>query len=156
MRHVQKIAHIIESRALVQKFRLDCARCRALNKKAIDVAMGPKSCENLTIAPAFYNCQVDICGPNNAYSNANKRATVKVWFVIFCCCVTGAIDIKVTEDYSTEAFILAFIRFSCKVGFPRKLLPDAGSQLVKGCESTTITFTDVRSRLHEYGVDYQV
>ena len=101
MRHVQKIAHIIESRALVQKFRLDCARCRALNKKAIDVAMGPKSCENLTIAPAFYNCQVDICGPNNAYSNANKRATVKVWFVIFCCCVTGAIDIKVTEDYST-------------------------------------------------------
>ena len=74
----------------------------------------------------------------------------------FCCCVTGAVDIKVTEDYSTDTFILAFVRFSCKVGFPRKLLPDAGSQLVKGCESMTITFTDVQTRLHEYGVDFQV
>ena len=52
--------------------------------------------------------------------------------------------------------MLAFIRFSCKVGFPRKLLPDAGSQLVKACESMTISFTDVRARLHEYGVDFQV
>ena len=156
MRSVQKIAHIIEGRPLIQKFRLDCARCRTLNKKAIDVAMGPKSCENLTIAPAFYNSQVDITGPYNAYSNANKRATVKVWYVVFCCCVTGAIDLKITEDYSTETFILAFVRFSCKVGFPRKLLPDAGSQLVKGCESMTIRFTDLRARLHEYGVDFQV
>ena len=156
MRYVQKIAHILEGRSLVLAFRLDCARCRFLKKKAIEVAMGPKSCDNLTIAPAFYNSQVDLFGPYNAYSNANKRATVKVWFAIFCCCVTGAVDIKVTEDYSTEAFVLAFIRFSCKVGFPRKLLPDAGSQLVKACESMTISFTDVRARLHEYGVDFQV
>ena len=155
MRYVQKIAHVIEGRSLIQAFRRDCARCRFLQKKAIEVAMGPKSCDNLTIAPAFYICQVDLFGNYSAYSNANKRATVKIWFVIFCCCVTGAVDIKVTEDYSTDAFILAFVRFSCKVGFPRKLLPDAGSQLVKGCESTTLTFTDIQGRLHEYGVDFQ-
>ena len=71
----------------------------------------------------------------------------KISPVIFCCCVTGAVDIKVTEDYSTSSFILAFIRFSCKVGYPRKLLPDAGSQLVKGCESMKITFSDVRNKV---------
>ena len=116
--------------------------------------MGP--CKNLTIAPAFYYRQVDLFGPYNVYSIANKRATVKIWFVIFCCCATGAIDIKVCEDYSTSSFILAFVRFSCKVGYPRKLLPDAGCQLVKGCDSMLITFTDVRTKLNEYGVEYDV
>ena len=156
MRFVQKIAHILEGRSLIKMFRKECPRCKYLNKRAIEVAMGPKSCNDLTIAPAFYNCQVDLFGPYNAYSNANKRATVKVWFVIFCCCATRAVDIKVAEDYSTSSFILAFIRFSCKVGYPRKVLPDAGSQLIKGCESMKMTFYDVQNKLHEYGVDFEV
>ena len=63
---------------------------------------------------------------------------------------------RVTEDYTTEAFLFGFIRFSCKVRYPRKLLPDAGSQLVKGCSSMIITFTDVRTKLHKFGVDYEV
>ena len=118
--------------------------------------MGPVSDHNLCIAPAFYISQVDIFGQFPAYSYVNKRATIKIWFVIFCCCITGAVDIKVMEDYSTCSFVLAFTRFSCKVGYPKKLLPDAGSQLVKGCKSTTITFSDTCSRLHEFGVLYEV
>ena len=87
--------------------------------------MGPKSNYNFCIAPPFYISQVDLFGPFSSYSFANKRATIKVWFVIFVCCTMGAVDVRVTEDYTTEAFILGFIRFSCKVGYPRKLLPDA-------------------------------
>ena len=78
-----------------------------------------------------------------------------MWFLIFCCCTTGAIDIRVLEDYSTDAFVLGFIRFSCRVGYPRYLLPDAGSQLVKGCESMNYSFTDAKQKLFiEHGVDY--
>lgn len=156
MRFVKKIAFIIEGRSLIQQFRNDCPRCRFLNKKSIAVAMGPKSDHNLCIAPAFYNSQVDIFGQFPAYSYVNKRTTIKIWFVIFCCCTTGAVDIKLMEDYSTSSFVLAFIRFSCKVGYPKRLLPDAGSQLVKGCKSTTITFSDIRSRLHEFGVLFEI
>ena len=29
---------------------------------------------------------------------------------------------KVMEDYSTSSFILEFVRFSCKVGYPKKLI----------------------------------
>ena len=94
-------------------------------------------------------------GPFNSYSNVNKRASTKIWFVVFVCCTTGAVDLKVTEDYTTDAFILAFTRFSCKVGYPRKLLPDAGSQLVKGCSSMKVVFYDVGHRLKEFGVDYE-
>ena len=155
-RFVQLIAFIIEGKPLVKTFRDECPRCRYLKKKAIDVAMGPVADDHLKIAPPFYACQVDICGSFNSYSNVNKRASIKIWFVVFCCCVTGAVDIKVMTDYSTSSFVLAFIRFSCKVGYPYKMLPDAGSQLVKGCESMKITFTDIKNRLSECGVQFEV
>ena len=155
-RYVSQIAYVVEGRSLVNLIKDDCARCRYLKKRALDVAMGPKSDDNLCIAPPFYVTQVDMVGPFNSYSNVNKRATTKIWFVVFVCCTTGAVDLKVTEDYTTDAFILAFTRFSMKVGYPRKLLPDAGSQLVKGASSMKIVFYDVMSKLKEYGVDYEV
>ena len=81
---------------------------------------------------------------------------MKIWFVNFCYCATGAVDLKIMDDYSTSSFIVAFVRFSCKVGYPRKLMPDAGSQLVKGCQCMTITFSNVKHKLHlEYGVAFE-
>ena len=73
---------------------------------------------------------------------------------MFCCSTTGAIDIKVMEDYS-KAFMLSFIRFSCNVGYPRKPQPDAGSQLVKACECMQINFSDMSYALHKYGVTFE-
>ena len=155
-RYVQLIAYILEGKPIVKQFRLECPRCRFLQKRAIEVAMGPVADDHLKVAPPFYVSQVDLFGPFSSYSNINKRASAKIWFVIFCCVVTGGVQIKVMEDYSTTSFVLAFIRFSCKVGYPFKLLPDAGSQLVKGCGSMEITFTDVANRLQEFGVKYEV
>ena len=155
MRHLLKICYILEGSSLVQLFRKNCPRCRYLQKKNIEVAMGPKCSENLSIAPAFYYCQVDLVGSFNAYSNSNKRATVKIWFAIFCCTVTGAVDLKVLEDYSTSSFVLAFTRFSCTFGYPKKLMPDAGSQLLKACTTMRLTFRDIQSKLSEYGVEFE-
>ena len=73
-------------------------KCKILEKKAVKVAMGPIHDVNFTIAPTFYYSQVDICGPFSAYSNANKRATIKIWIVVFCCCVTSAVDCHLMED----------------------------------------------------------
>ena len=118
--------------------------------------MGPVGEDNLKVAPPFFFTQVDICGPFSAYSPANKRATLKIWIVVFCCTVTGAVDCRVMEDYSTDAFILSFVRFSCRVGYPKKLLPDAGSQLVKGCEDMVLSFSDLSHKLcKEYGVEFK-
>ena len=121
---------------------------------AVKLTMGPKHDSNLCVAPAFYTTQVDICGPFGSYSNANKRP--KIWLVIFCCCARGAVDGKVMDDYSTDAFILVFIRFSCRYGYPCSLLPDYGSQLVKGCKDMVISFSDVKQKLGvEFGVEYK-
>ena len=156
LRYSQKIAYLIGGRELVKKYRKNCARCRILAKKAVEVAMGPVHPDNLNVAPAFYVSQVDIFGPVSTYSNSNKRATVKLWFVVFCCCSTTAIVVKAMEDYSADAFILSFMRFACRVGYPKKLLPDAGSQLLKGCKEMQLEFYDLKHRLHkEFGVEFE-
>ena len=53
------------------------------------------------------------------------------------------------EDYGTMAFIQAFIRFACEVGYPKVLLIDEGSQLIKGCETMRFHFEDVQRKLHK-------
>ena len=128
-----------------------------MNKESIDVIMGPIQNVNLCIAPAFFASQVDIFGPFKSYSSVNKRASIKVWFLIFCCCTTGGVDIRVLEDYSTDSFGLGFIRFASRFGYPKYVLPDPGSQLVKRCELVKYSFSDTKQKLSfEYGVDFTV
>ena len=118
--------------------------------------MGPIQSMNLCIAPAFYACQIDIFGPFKSYSSANMCATIKEWFLIFCCCTTGAIDIRAMEDYSIDSVVAAYIRLACRYGYLKYVLPDAGSQLVKSCEDMKYSFTDTKNRLFtEYDVDFR-
>ncbi len=148
LRYVMKHAYIIEGRELVRAVRKSCERCRLLMKRTLNVSMGPVSGYQLKIAPAFYVSQTDIVGPFSAYSAHNKRTTIKIWLVVFCCIATMTTSIKVMDDYTTISFVQAFIRFSSDAGYPKKLLIDEGSQLKKGCECMKFKFTDVRNQLH--------
>ena len=124
LRSVLKQVYILEARSIVKSIKRTCQRCRYLEKKTLQVAMGPIPPSSVTIAPAFYVTQVDLAGPFKAFSPHNKRATIKIWLVVFCCCTTSATSIKVMDDYSTPAFVQAFIRFSSDAGFPKKMLCD--------------------------------
>ena len=97
--------------------------------------MGPAASYNMTMAPAFYRIQVDICGPLKAYSPHNMRTNIKIWPVAFCCMTTSTASVKVMEDYSTIAFVQFVTRFACEVRYSQFMLIDEESQLVKGCES---------------------
>ena len=147
-RYVLKEAYIIDGRPLVCKIKNSCERCRFLNKKNLEVSMGPVSPHTLTIAPAFYATQLDVAGPLLAYCHHHKRSTIKIWLIVYCCSTTSMTSIKVMDDYSTTAFIQAFVRFSSEVGYPKTMLCDAGSQLVKGCGSMKLTFRDLQHQLH--------
>ena len=67
--------------------------------------MGPVSQHNLTIAPAFYVTQVDLCGPFDSYAPHNKRKTVKIWLTVFCCATTSTTSTKTMDDYGISSFI---------------------------------------------------
>ena len=148
LRYTMKYAYIIGGRDIVKTIRKTCERCNFLQKRMLEVQMGPVSDHQLRIAPPFYVSQVDIAGPFKAYSPHNKRNTLKIWLVVFCCVVTSTTNVKVMKDYSTPSFIQAFIRLSCDVGYPKVLLIDEGSQLKKGCESMLISFRDTKMRLN--------
>lgn len=61
------------------------------------------------------------------------------------------------EDYTTMSFVQGFIQFSCEFGYPKLLLIDEGSQLVKGCEDVRFSFRDAQYKLHlNYQIDFQV
>ena len=149
------VAHIIGGYKLAVSIKKGCKKCRVLYKNSVAVAMGPLKNVNLCIAPAFYASQIDIFGPFKAFSPANKRATLKAWFLIFCCCTTNAVDIRVMEDYSTDSVVLGYIRHSSGYGYAKYILPDAGSQLIKSCEDMRYSFTDTKNKLHhEFGAEY--
>ena len=148
-RYVLKKAYIIEGKSLIKMIRSSCERCRFLRKKTVDVEMGPLSSDNLQIAPAFYVTQADLAGPFLSFSQHHRRTTVKIWLIIFCCATTTCINIKAMEDYSTTSFVQSFARFSCQVGYPKKLLIDEGSQLKKGCESMKFDLNDLQFKLHK-------
>ena len=156
LRNAQYVAHIIGGRDLVKAMRKGCAKCRALHEKNVKAAMGLVGAYNLRVAPPFYFTQCDLCGPVSAYSPANKRATLKIWFTVFCCTVTGAVDIQVMENYTADAFVMAFVRFSCRFGYPKLLMPDEGSQLVNGCENMIISFSDIHHQVEvQHGVTFE-
>ena len=56
------------------------------------------------------------------------------------------------EGCSTTAFIQSFVGFSCDVGYPMVLSVDEGSQLVKGCESMKLIYTEIKYKLHKDSV----
>lgn len=53
------------------------------------------------------------------------------------------------DDYSSSAFILSFIRFACDAGYPKILLTDEGSQLIKACKTMKLNFIDIKNKLHK-------
>ena len=54
------------------------------------------------------------------------------------------------DDYSTEAFLQSFAKFSCEFVYLKSIPIDKSSQLVKGCETMRIRFAVIRGILHQY------
>ena len=157
LRYTMKHGYIIEGRELVKKVRQNCERCRYLAKRTIEICMGPISQHNLTIAPPFYVTQVDLCGPYKAYTPHNKRSTIKIYLAVFVCSTTGTTSMRMMDDYSTISFVQAFIRLSCEVGYPKILLTDEGSQLLKACKTMEFDFHDVKQKLYTgHNVEFDV
>ena len=58
------------------------------------------------------------------------------------------------NDYTSSSFIQCFTRFACDNGYPKLLLCDEGSQLLKACKEIKLNFRDVHHQLHK-DVDVQ-
>jgi hypothetical protein len=153
------MAYIVKGRDLAKEVREKCMTCRRRVAKKVQVEMGKIHESRTTVAPPFYNCQIDICGPFDAHCEHNHRAKVKVWCLVLKDPATAAVAAHVMTMYNTDAFLTAFMRFCYLHCVPNKVYIDAGSQLKRGCKEMEISVGDITRTLdskYQVGVEHEV
>ena len=157
LRESRSLAHILRGRDLSVEIKDGCRACTRYKSRLTKVEMGKLDVSRLTIAPPFYTVQVDLFGPLPASCQHNHRSVVKVWGAVFRDPSSSALSIHVMGGYSSEDFILAYIRFSSAHGHPARIQIDAGSNLMSACREMTICIADVTRDLYTrwgVGVDF--
>lgn len=126
---------IIGSRAPVRSYILKCIRCARYRQKRAQQIMGQLPVEKLTPSRPFLNSGVDYAGPFIIKTWKGKNAkTYKVYLALFVCHATSAVHLELVTDYSTDAFIAAYKRFTARRGICATLMSDCGTNL-KGADS---------------------
>ena len=123
-------AWIIGASRLASSIVFQCVRCRFLHKVKVEQKMAILPPAVQLPCPPFTNIGLDLCGPLTVHAMTNKRATMKVWNVIFVCLNTKAVTMYLAPGYATDDFLLAYDGHVSDHGNPAKVHSDRGSQLV--------------------------
>lgn len=97
--------------------------------------MGQLPSERVIPSRPFLNTGVDYAGPFliKTWKGRNAR-TYKGYVALFVCFSTSAIHLELVTDYTTDAFLAAYKRFSSRRGLCATLISDCGSNL-KGADA---------------------
>ncbi|XP_011875823.1 PREDICTED: uncharacterized protein LOC105570743, partial [Vollenhovia emeryi] len=97
--------------------------------------MGQLPTERVTPSRPFQHTGVDYAGPFllKTWKGRNSR-TYKAYISLFVCHATSAIHLELVTDYTTDAFIAAYKRFTARRGICSTLRSDCGTNF-KGADS---------------------
>ena len=122
---------VVKGRRLAKKVCEECLICRREAKKLIGQQMSLIRKEQLQVSPPFTHVCLDFAGPIKVTDQVSKRKTLKVWVLIYSCVATKAVIFLATPGYSTQDFLCKHDEFTARVGRPRTIVSDKGSQLMK-------------------------
>lgn len=126
---------IIGGRAPVRSYILKCVRCARYRQQRAQQIMGQLPVEKLTPSRPFLNSGIDYAGPFIIKTWRGKNAkTYKAYLVLFVCHATSAVHLELVTDYSSDAFIAAYKRFTARRSICATLMSDCGTNL-KGADS---------------------
>ena len=140
-----KILYVERCRTLARKIRQDCIMCKLKLLNTYETQIAGQSEYSYTIAPPFYACQIDIISKFKAH-DIYVRTTKECHVLILVCCLTQAVALYVMENYDTASVVAALVRHSARYAWPKFLLPDEGSQLLK-LKDLKFDLRDLQSRL---------
>lgn len=101
-------------------------------------------------ARPFYNTGLDYAGPLMLKTWKRQAArTYKTYLAIFVCLATSAIHIEVVTDYTIEAFIAAYKRFTGRRGICATLQSDCGTNFVGVDAKLRRLFRSSSKELHD-------
>ena len=86
--------------------------------------------EQLQPCPPFTHVALDFMGPLSVCGEVNKRASMKIWVLVYTCRSTRAVCLLACTGYSTDNFILRHKEFTYRHGVCASLVSDRGTQLV--------------------------
>jgi len=97
--------------------------------------MGQLPKERVTPNRPFTHSGIDYAGPFVIKTWKGKNAkSYKAYIVLFVCFSTSAVHLELVTDYTADAFIAAFKRFTARRGICSTLTSDCGTNL-KGADS---------------------
>ncbi|XP_036140324.1 uncharacterized protein LOC118644157 [Monomorium pharaonis] len=123
---------IIRARSLVKAVIHKCIVC-CRERAAIPVQlMGDLPPMRVSVpSRPFSHCGVDYAGPIKVRSATGRGITArKAYIALFICLATRAIHLELVGDYSTPAFLNAYLRFCSRRGLPSDMYSDNGTTFV--------------------------
>ena len=145
------IPHVYSS---VKKCLSHCIICRKVNARPIQVNQSPY--REMRLDPSntpFFNIYLDYIGPFTVKNSLNQNS--KVYILCVSCMWSRAINLKMTEDLSTEEFLRALQLHSFNFGTPAYCISDMRTQIIAGANqiSTFLNDPETRKYLKEHKVE---
>lgn len=119
---------IISARTVLQQVKKKCAFCIIRSASPVQPMMGQLPKDRLTayVRPFSY-CGVDFFGPINV---AIGRRREKRWVALFTCATIRAVHLEISEDLTSDSFILCLRNFINIRGVPVRIRSDNGTNFV--------------------------
>ena len=124
-------AWIVKAKNLAKKVCYECMECRIQRKKLASQQMALYKDESIQVCRPWTNVSLDFAGPVLVKGDVNVRSRKKSWILVLVCRNTKAVCLLSTSGYSTSDFLCKWEEFVARVGKPRSVVSDRGSQLVR-------------------------
>ena len=155
---------IIQGFSLFKELDFGCVKCKKKRGKFSEVIMGPVAENQVTIAPAFYCCQLDLWGPIKVFCPGFERDTwnskakeTKNWILVGACPTTKAINLQVVDKSDARGILEALIRLGCEATWPKLFYCDDDSAIVKIMLELEVNLKDIQYKLYtEYGAKFEI
>ncbi|XP_036145322.1 uncharacterized protein LOC118646459 [Monomorium pharaonis] len=123
---------IIRARSLVRSVIHKCLICIRERAAVPTQLMGDLPSMRVSPSPrSFAQCGVDYAGPVQVRAFAGRGvASRKAYIALFVCLATRAIHLELISDYSSPAFLNAYVRFCSRRGLPRIMYSHNGTTFV--------------------------
>ncbi|XP_074096713.1 uncharacterized protein LOC141525910 [Cotesia typhae] len=133
--YLRRQCWILGGRAPIKSFIQHCLVCARIRAVRTQQLMAPLPSSRVTPSLVFETTGVDYAGPITLKTFQGRGAKkFKGWIAVFICFSTSAIHLEAVSDYSTEAFLKAFRRFSSRRGICKTLHSDCGTNF-KGADN---------------------
>ncbi|XP_076660284.1 uncharacterized protein LOC143363604 [Halictus rubicundus] len=125
---------LLRARSLVKPVIHRCITCVREKAAVPEQLMGNLPASRVSPPTrCFAHCGVDYAGPFNVRASAGRGITSrKSYIALFVCMATKAIHLELVVDYSTPAFLNAYLRFCSRRGLSEAVYSDNGTTFVGG------------------------